>query len=118
MKDFPINKYKFYYATKTDGTPYKVVAVSSYCGRPVRGVATCSNLDTFDVTIGKEIAAARCNQKVAVKRKKRAEKEFAKAVATHNKASRHLNKMTQYYEDAQIAVNTANYELTNLLEKC
>lgn len=117
MRNFPIDKYKFYYATKTDGTPYKVIATSTYCGRPVRGSAKCSSLDTFDVNVGQQIAAARCNQKVALKRKKRAEEEFSKAVAAHTKAKRHLEKMTQYYMDAQQAVNNANYSLSNLLER-
>jgi len=44
-------------------------------GKPVRGVAKCAPNDEFDINKGKELAAARCNLKVAQKRVKKANLE-------------------------------------------
>ena len=46
----------------------KVIAVSTYAGKTVRGIAICSPEDKFDIEFGKKLAAARCNEKVAEKR--------------------------------------------------
>ena len=72
MFDYPIDKYQFYLARKINGDPYRVVAVSTYEGRTVRGVAKCDPRDEFNIEKGKMLAAARCNAKVAQKRAKRA----------------------------------------------
>lgn len=109
MFEYPMEKYKFYTAHN------KIVAVSTYEGRTVRGVAKCDPRDAFDLEKGKELAAARCNQKVAIKRKRRAEREFKKAMADHDKATKHLNKMTDYYEDARKAVYNAGVKVDKLL---
>lgn len=69
FKEFPLEKYKFYIAKN------KVIAVSTYAGKTVRGVAVCADSDTFDLEKGKRLAAARCNAKVAEKRLKNAEEE-------------------------------------------
>lgn len=94
-------KYQYYTDNKR-----KVVAVSSFAGQKVRGVATCSENDTFDLEKGKELAAARCAVKVAKKRFKRAQKKFDEACEAQNKAELFYDKMCQYYNDAL-------YELEN-----
>ena len=58
------HRYKYYTNNKD-----VVVAVSSYAGKTVRGVAKCDPRDTFDIEKGKELAAARCNEKIAYKSK-------------------------------------------------
>lgn len=111
MIEYPLEKYKFYFG------PNKVVAVSTYEGKTVRGVAKTDPRDTFDVDAGKKLAAARCNAKIAAKRKNRADRELKKAVDAFSQAQRHMEKMNDYYEDARIAVKKANTEVTNLLAK-
>ena len=56
---YPIEKYKFY----TNGS--RVIAVSTYAGKTVRGVAVCHAGDTFSLEKGKKLAALRCAEKIA-----------------------------------------------------
>ena len=51
-------------------TPEKVIALSSYRGKTVKGVAKCHPNDVFDLDYGKALAASRCNLKIARKRAK------------------------------------------------
>ena len=60
MKSYPIDKYRFYDAGN------KIIAVSTYAGKQVRGVAICHPDDKFDIETGKKIAAARCNFRISV----------------------------------------------------
>ena len=63
---------KFEYKYIVDEEKKVVVALSSFAGQTVRGVARCSDMDTFDIETGKKLAAARCSVKIAEKRMKRA----------------------------------------------
>lgn len=87
--------YKYY----SDGSN-KVVAVSTYAGKTVRGVAKCDPRDKFDEETGRELATARCAVKVARKRHERAQKEYAKAVAACLRAEQKLDSMQEYMEDS------------------
>ena len=60
-----VPKYRYY----TNGENV-VVAVASYKGRTIRGVAKCSEQDEFDLEVGKKLAAARCAMKIARERVK------------------------------------------------
>ena len=110
-----LDKYRFYVATTVTGEPYKVVAVSSYAGRPVRGVAKCASDDKFDLETGKKLAAARCNQKIATKRWNRANKRYDEANHAVTMAKRHLHMMDEYYEDAREALFDANKQVEDVL---
>ena len=68
-----VPKYRFY----TNGKNL-VVAVTSFQGQNVRGVAKCNEQDEFDLETGKKLAAARCAMKIAKKRVK-----YAKAQREH-----------------------------------
>ena len=111
MFEYPIEKYQFYYG------PNSVIAVSTYEGRKVRGVAKCDPRDVFDADAGRELAAARCNQKIAVKRHKRATRELNKAMEAYKKAERHMYTMNNYYEDSKVAILQADRQVENLLSK-
>lgn len=101
------------YKTYTDGKG-KVVVVSTYAGRNVRGVAKCHPSDTFSNEKGVEIAQARCDLKIAEKRVKRAKEKYNEAVAAFNKASREVDKATEYVLHAEkLAV-----EASKSLEAC
>lgn len=98
MKNFPIEKYKFYEFVR-NGQKY-VAAVSTYAGRFVRATAICSEDDTYDFKIGKKLAAARCDFKVRQKRVKRAFAKRREAAMKMAEAEREFDRMNQYYADA------------------
>ena len=95
-------KYKFY----NDGKN-KIVAVSTYAGRTVRGIAKCDPRDNFDVTKGEDLAMARCAEKIAAKRMRRAQKELAKAERAAEIAKRRVDKMKNYLNDSANAWKVA-----------
>ncbi len=116
MRNYPMEKYRFYVAKKVDGEPYgKVVAVSTYCGKIVRGVAKCDPKDSFDLEKGKMLAAARCNAKIAEKRRKRADAELKKAIVAADKAGKRVTEMNDYFTDARLAERDAYMNVEDIL---
>lgn len=115
MYNYPIEKYRFYTAKKIDGTPYGVIAVSTYEGKTVRGVAKCDSKDTFDMEKGKKLAAGRCALKIAERRRKRAARELAKAMEASVAADMRVDAMNDYFNDARIAERDAKMDLDGLL---
>lgn len=105
---FPIEKYKFYI------TENKVIAVSSYAGKRVRGVATCHPDDEFDVNLGKKIAALRCAKKIALKRLDRATVQSKKANTICYAAKRKVATMEKYHADALEQVLEIENELSKM----
>jgi hypothetical protein len=81
-------------------TPNKVIALSTYGGKTVRGVAKCHPNDTFDVEFGRKLAAARCNAKIAAKRHSRASAQYDDAHDELMKATDNFGKSCNYFEDA------------------
>lgn len=114
---YSLDKYKFFFAKKIDGTPYQVVAVSTYAGRTVRGVAKCDPRDEFSIENGKRLAAARCNLKIAEKRAKRARKKHAEAIDMATAQIRYRDRMEAYHSDSMVEWKNAQVELDNLLQK-
>lgn len=108
---YPIEKYR--YAT----TGKKVIAITTYAGKTVRGVALCHDEDNFDMEQGKRIAAARCAVKVAQKRLARAEKKMEESDELVAKAERHAGRMEQYYFDAQDALVEASDYLEDVMKE-
>lgn len=111
MKDFPLEKYRFYFGKN------KIVAISTFGGREVRGVAKCSPKDTFDIEKGKKLAAARCNMKVAEKRRERALNAFREAANNRFNAQIQEDKMTRYMTDANESFCEAAKKLESLLKE-
>ena len=76
-----VPKYKYF----TNGENM-VVAVSSYKGRTIRGVAKCSEEDEFDLETGKKLAAARCAMKIAKARVKniKVQRDMWQNILAHN----------------------------------
>lgn len=93
-----------YYVNKEHGI---VVAVTTYAGKPVRGIAKCDPRDTFDEETGKRLAAARCAVKVARKRCDRAVKEFAKAHTEYHKVVKKYDDMSDYVNSATVEYEEA-----------
>lgn len=101
------------YRTYTDGKG-KVVVVSTYAGKNVRGVAKCHPSDAFDNKKGVEIAQARCDLKIAEKRVRRAKEKYNEAVAAFNTASKNVDKAAEYVLHSEQLV----LEACKTLEAC
>ena len=93
----------------------KVIAISTYAGRTVKGVAKCHPNDTFDVEFGKKLAAARCNEKIAYKRLTRALNKFGEAVDESVAADEKMKRMRDYVLDAGAAHEEAQRVLMELV---
>ena len=102
---YPMEKYKYY------TTNNKVIAVSTYAGKTVRGVAKCDPRDTFDLEKGKILAAKRCNEKVAKRRYARAQKRVKEAARDLQTAQNRYHKMLQYMNDAHDAYGQAEKDV-------
>ena len=105
------NKYRFY------NSDNKVIAVSTYAGKPVRGVAKCDPADTFSMEDGKTLASARCNEKIADKRLSRAKRKFAEATNDYMIAKRYYERMKQYMIDAEVSLAEARHNVADVLSK-
>ena len=97
-----LTKYTFVTHTRKDGR-VEVIAISTFAGKPVRGKAICAQSDTFDYQKGQELAAARCNDKIAVKRYNRAKQKLAEAEKAVADAAKFYDAMRHYQEDAFLA---------------
>lgn len=91
---YPIEKYKFY----TNGS--RVIAVSTYAGKTVRGVAVCHAGDKFSLETGKKLAALRCAEKIARKRVARAYKKVDESYWAAVDARDYFDKMVKYKDEA------------------
>ncbi len=112
--DIDLTKYTFVTHTRKDGR-VEVIAISTFAGKPVRGKAICAKDDTFDYQKGIELAAARCNAKVAAKRYKRAKQKIAEAEKAVADATKFYDAMRHYRDDAYYAMIQAG-SFTNKME--
>lgn len=118
---YSLDKYKFYqYKDKNAEDPTivrdTVAAASTYAGRTVKGYAKCDPKDQFSIEKGKELAAARCNAKIAAKRVKRASAKYLEAQKQLINAKRFMTRMTDYYTDAVDQLDEANMAVADMLK--
>ena len=111
MKNFPLSKYKFYVAGN------KIIAVSTYAKKLVRGVAICHPEDSFSLETGKCLAAARCNERIAAKRYARAQVKYIEACQERDEAINKVDRMKEYLNDSFIAMNEASQACDNLIKE-
>ena len=116
-KPHPKEKYKIEIFRNEDYGSLEIRAISSYAGKEVFGKAICHADDTYNEEKGIQIAIARCNQKIAEKRKKRAEKTFQDSNWCFREAARRIGEATEYYNDASSALEKANREVEEILSK-
>ena len=109
--EYSLDKYKYFVHNN------EVIAVSTYAGKTVRGIAKCNPEDAFDLEKGKVLAAARCNAKVAEKRFKRAKSKCEMTFKAYTDAVNAHNKMVDYYEDSERALAEAKAAIDNLMEQ-
>lgn len=107
--------YKYYYYTDNEGRQC-VKCVSHYAGKPVIGVAKCSPSDEYNEEMGRQIAKARCDFKVADKRQLRASRKLADAYSAFIAAETQMKRMQDYYRTSSYEMLHAEETLT-MLEK-
>ena len=88
-------RYKYYTDNKTI-----VIAISTYAGKEVKGIAKCSPSDNFDFEKGATLARLRCDLKIADKRINRAEKKLEEARKSYIEANRLVDDMHDYLTDS------------------
>ena len=93
--EYSLDKYKYYVDSKN-----RVIALSSYAGKAVKGTAKCDPKDEFNMDKGKQLAAARCQAKVSTLRLKRATKKLDEALKALEKAQKFYDDMTMYFNDS------------------
>ena len=95
-----------------------IVAESTFAGRRVKGYAKLCPTDSFNEEYGKKLAAARCNQKIAEKRFKRASAKFQEALEMNEKAQAMMHEMNEYYHDSVKNLCNANKRVFDVLNEC
>lgn len=93
----------------------KVIAISSFAHKLVRGIAKCNPEDDFSLDKGKKLAAARCYKKIAAKKVKSAEEKLQAAKEALHAAMREVEYMTDYHFNAQQEFYEAETALENIL---
>ena len=103
------DNYRFYTSKN------KIVAVSTFAGKPVRGVAKCSPDDAFSIVAGENLAMARCNEKVAEKRLRLAHRKFVEANEALIAAKRQYEKMANYLNNSADELKQAQEDVANII---
>ena len=117
---YPLEKYKFArrpsYIDK-DGIRHgeSIIAISSFAGKSVKGIATCHPHDTMNEEKGKKIAALRCDIKIAEKRLARAKKKKEEARDAYDNVKGIYYNMLHYYRDSNTRLQDLKYELDEFL---
>jgi len=91
----------------------KIICISTYAKKVVKGIAKCSPNDNFDIEIGKRLAQLRCDEKIADKRANRALDKYLEALAGKNEAKMYYDDMERYYLDSENKHDKALEELEN-----
>ncbi len=117
---FDVNKYKCYAfeSTRADGAKVPtVVAISTYAGKTVKGYAKLNPNDEFNWEKGRELAIARCAEKIAIKRANRAAKKLAEAQDMLDAAGLHVADMVNYFNDAVAETAACKMHIAEVLDK-
>ena len=91
----------------------KIICISTYAKKVVKGIAKCSPNDNFDIEIGKKLAQLRCDEKIADKRANRALDKYLEAGEILAEAKMYFDDMRQYYLDSENKHDKALAELEN-----
>lgn len=95
----------------------KIICVSHYAGKAVRGVAKCDPKDDFDVDAGKKLAQARCDQKISEKRVRRARERYEEALELVKEALTYKARMEAYLTESLYMQDKCTKDLEDLISK-
>lgn len=104
------------YKLFTDGAG-KVIVISSYAGKVIKGIAKCDPKDLFNPVLGEKLARARCDLKIARKRHERACVKYKEAQELADKAHKRLIDMADYVENSSKELSKARRDLDKILEE-
>ena len=105
------NKFKGYTFIKAQNM---VIAITTFAGHTVRAKAKCHPNDEFDYEFGKELAAARCNVKVAKRRYQRAVDKYNKSLEMRRAAMKEFNECCDYLTNSCNALKVATMKLAEV----
>lgn len=109
------------YTYNVDLKGNKIVCVSHYAGKAVRGVAKCdTQYDEFNVETGMELAKLRCDQKIAKKRVKNLSNKLHSAIETYEVSKNNVDSLKSNLDAAineAFAITVNLEELQNKLNK-
>ena len=94
----------------------KVIAISSFAGKPVKATAKCDPADGYVKELGELIAKSRCDIKVAKRRRKHAGKKLEEAKKELEAAKARVAKMEAYVLDAYELHQQAKQAYDKLME--
>lgn len=110
--------YKYKYASFVNKNGQKVISArATYAGKTVKGYAKCDPRDEYDEEKGKELAAARCEARIAKKRMNYSIHKVAEARKKVIAAQRELEKMLYFQADATHMAESAELEVAKILKK-
>ena len=112
---YPIEKYNIVIHQHKDYATTEIIAYSTYAGKVVRGKAICHINDQYDEEKGKELAVARCAEKIARKRQARSARLLKKANDQLKMAQKYVDDMAQYNADACAEVVETQADLQKIL---
>lgn len=92
-----------------------IIAVSSYAGHTVRGKAKCHPEDNYNEELGRELAASRCNAKIADKRYSNLLRQYIKAKQEKDAAVVKFADYANRLNEARMSCNAAHANLDELL---
>lgn len=114
---YPIEKYQFktFSQKNDDGTTSTVVvALTTYNGKVVRGVAKCLESDDFSLETGAKLAAYRCDLKVCKKKCRKAGQRLKDMATQIDKLNSEFTKMVNRYDDLLDEYHNSTIRLNNL----
>lgn len=79
----------------------KIICISTYAKKVVKGIAKCAPNDKFDPVIGRKLAQLRCDAKIANKRADRAAEKYMEAQDWLFEATQYFYDMKDYYLNAE-----------------
>lgn len=109
-------KYKYAYFTNDKGQTV-ISARSTFAGKTVKGYAKCDPRDNYSVETGEKLAAARCEARIAQKRKKYAATKVACAQRELEQAYAYLKKMLDCQNGAVAEADAAEQALKDILNE-
>ena len=110
---------KRHYASYTDGKT-KVIVVTKFHNKKIRGIAKCSPEDTFDFEKGKQLAELRCRKKLVAEQYNFYTEKLELIDVLIDKYNRERNKVEKCRMDAMYELSSIGCELQsfeNMLNK-
>ena len=101
----------FKYRIYTSNDNKTIIAVSSFAGKTVKGIAKCDPADIPNLEKGIDLAILRCDEKIATKKMARGYQKLEIAKKELAAAEKYYEQMEQYCADAEKKLLAATNDL-------